>query len=289
MFDFSKVENDVSLKNFCTFKIGGCAKFLFVAKTIDDLLESVRFCIDSKIKFKVIGLGANLLFLDKGFDGMIIVNETNQIKKCGNMLCVDSGLTITELLSFCVDNNLSGLEGFAGIPSTFGGAVTNSLGSGDYLISNLIHFVEAYALPDTEHRVYLSKNDCDFAYRDSIFKHKNFLITRVGLKLQHGEKSDIYNNIVFYASKKIQNQPLEFNSAGSIFKRTDFIPSKLIDELGLKGKRIGGAMISNKHAGFIVNIDNATTQDVENLIDFVTQEIKNKCQKIPKKEIEIVR
>ncbi|MBR6779216.1 MAG: UDP-N-acetylmuramate dehydrogenase [Clostridia bacterium] len=287
-----KIENcefleNASLKDFCTFKIGGCAKYLFIVHTTDALIEVCKKCACVNIKYKVIGLGANLLFSDFGYNGAIIVNRSKNIEFCKNIAVADSGTHVTTLIQKCLQKNLSGIENLAGIPSTVGGAVVNSLGAFDTNFSDFVETVECFDLAENK-AFTLNHKDCNFGYRTSLFKKQNYLITRVKLKFLQVDKEETKLKMMSALTKKKSTQPLEHPSAGSIFKRSDIIPAQIIDRLGLKGLKIGGAEISKKHAGFIINTDNATARDVLTLIEIIKEQVYTAYHKTLETEIEII-
>lgn len=295
-----------SLKEFCTFKIGGNAKWLFVTHSIRQLKQSVAWCIQNNTKFKVIGLGANLLFDDAGFDGAIIVNKAKSTYIFNKKLLVSTGTTIAELINTTKQKGLTGLEYFAGIPSTLGGALTNNLGAWGQDIAGLVLWVKGFYVNQNStfeqaqsnttkaqkikfKMVKLKQNKCKFEYRNSIFKaNPNFIITQAKLKLNRKNKAEIQNKITETLNKKSATQPVDKPSAGSVFKRTHIIPAKLIDECGLKGKTVGNAQVSTKHAGFIVNLGESSSADVKTLIKQIENEIYMKYSVVLEKEIEFV-
>ena len=282
-----EILENASLKNFCTFKIGGNAKYVFVSHTISALLKSCDYCIENSIKFKVIGFGANILFDDAGFNGAIIVNRASKIISRNNSLYIHSGAPISAVINKCFMRELSGIENLSGIPASVGGAVFNNLGSGETTFSEFVEWVEGYDIPTLKKRR-ISNHNCNFGYRTSLFKSINFLITKVKLSLPYGNKAHIRVNIINAIDKKIKNQPLDKPSAGSVFKRGNIIPAKIIDELGLKGTRIRDACISTKHAGFIVNTYSATSQDVKQLISLIQNKVKETHGETLEPEIEFV-
>lgn len=279
--------NNISLKDFCTFKIGGNAKYLFVAHSPNQLKAAIVWCKRKNVKFKVIGLGANLLFDDLGFDGAIIVNKTNKIKICGNFVWALSGTTVAELIAKTKQHDLSGFEHFAGIPSSVGGGIVNNMGAWGFSIGQNVEYVKVLDVKTLKTHKY-NYNQCQFDYRSSIFKSKKCVVLMAKFKLKKAARQEIENNLKTAITKKTTTQPTNKPSAGSVFKRTDFIPAKLIDELGLKGKTIGGAQISTKHAGFIVNIGSATSKDVKELIKLIENELFLHFSATPTKEIEFV-
>ena len=291
-----EIYHNKSLKDFCTFKIGGSAKLLFVVYSIRQLKLSICYCLDNKLKFKVIGCGANLLFDDNGFDGAIIVNRCSRCFLISNRILVESGLSIAELINISANKGLSGIEFFAGIPSTIGGATVNNLGAWNHEISSCINSVYGFfAKSSNKNKAFktikLTQSQCEFGYRFSKFKGEDFsdfIITKIKLTLEKSTKSTILNNIKTALNKKCSTQPTDKPSAGSIFKRTDVIPAKLIDDAGLKGTKIGDAEISTKHAGFIINLGKATSKDVKDLITHIQNEIYAKYSATLTREIEYV-
>lgn len=286
--DNFKFKKDVSLKDFCTFRIGGKAKFLFLAQDTNNLIKACGFASANNLKHKIIGLGANLLFDDLGYDGLIIVNKTNEVLFRKNSVFVSSGVNVTNLIMKCCFRSLCGFERLAGIPSTVGGAVVNSLGAFDTNLSDYVEYVECYHKSDLTKKLRLSHEECKFGYRTSIFKNGEYILTKVKLRLHEDNQSLIQKRIKEAIEKKKTTQPLDYPSAGSVFKRTNIIPAKVIDELGLKGAKIGGAEISMKHAGFIINKSNSTAEDVKQLITLIQEKVKSATNEDLSPEIEFV-
>lgn len=280
--------SDMSLKEFCTFHIGGNARYLFVANSTSGLKKAIKWCQKHKCKFKIIGCGANLLFDDAGFNGAIIVNKSKHIKSFGCFLLASSGTTIAELISFSKQKQLSGLEYFSGIPSSLGGGIVNNLGAWGHEIAKSIVYVKGFFANKPNKIVKLTNKQCKFDYRNSIFKSNNFVITTAKIKLKKASKFEIEHRILETIKKKHASQPMDKFSAGSVFKRSQIIPAKLIEEAGLKGLIVGNAQISQKHSGFIVNIGNASARDVKNLVEIIKLEIKTKYDVNLDLEIEYV-
>ncbi|MCQ2564677.1 MAG: UDP-N-acetylmuramate dehydrogenase, partial [Clostridia bacterium] len=216
--------------------------------------------------------------------------RSKHIAKVNGGLLVSSGVTINELISFCLKSNLGGIGTLFGIPSTVGGAVVNSLGAFGCEFCNFIEYVVGFYTTCLNKKVKILNKDCGFAYRDSIFKHMNFIITAVKLNLPSEQPTTLKQTMVESIKKKTATQPVEMPSAGSVFKRqSEFIPAKVIDELNLKGVRFGDAQISTKHAGFIVNLGNARFKDTIKLIEYVKRKVHHKTQHKLTCEIEIVK
>ncbi len=278
-----------NLKDYCTFKIGGKIKKVYVAKSQNQLVEACTLCHNNKLPYKIIGLGANLLFADKFFAGAIIVNRSKHITKKDDGLLVDSGVTISELINFCLKNNLGGIGSLFGIPSTVGGAVVNSLGAFGCNFSDFVEYVVGISPSSLQKKVKILNKNCGFTYRDSIFKHTEFVITSVKLKLPTEQPATLKQSMFDAIKKKTATQPLEKPNAGSVFKRKgELIPAKIIDELNLKGTQFGNAQISTKHAGFIVNLGNARCVDVLKLIKLTKRKVYHATHQKLTCEIELV-
>ena len=287
MEDIKVLENH-SLKDVCTFKIGGKAKFIYICNTTTALISVIKQCKKKNIKFKVIGLGANILFSDKGYDGAIIVNRTNNLSFRNNCVYADSGINITNLIKKCYVRSHSGLENLSGIPASIGGAAVNNLGAFGASFDEFVDYVKVVDINNPDKILKLYKKDCDFNYRHSTFQNSDLVVLRVKLVLNKDNQTLIQKRIASAIEKKVSTQPLNLPSAGSVFKRTDIIPAKIIDELSLKGLTVGKAQISKKHAGFIVNLGGATCEDVKGLISIIKYKVHTATGKTLEPEIEIV-
>lgn len=282
-------KTNIGLKDYCTFNIGGNAKYLIEAKNKTHLLNVCKECKLHNIKYKVIGIGANLLFDDKGFNGTIIVAKFNNIKINNTKIIADAGTNLTALITIAANNSLSGLEELAGIPATIGGAIVNNVSSHNTCIADYVEYVECYKKNNLSKKLVLAKKDCLFGYRSSIFSSCKYIITKVCFNFNRCETSEIKHKISEAIKAKQTNQPLNYPSAGSIFKRGKLIASKVIDELGLKGLRIGDAQVSTKHAGFIVNVGSASSKDVKALISIIKDKVLSVLGETLENEIEIVQ
>lgn len=279
---------NASLKPYNTFRIGGIAKYIFVVHDIDTLYKVCIYCKTHNIQYKVIGLGANLLFDEEGYDGAIIINRSERISRRKNYLSVSSGTTIASLINYALSHALGGLETFAGIPATLGGAITNNMGAHGAEIGDYITSVKCLNVRTNE-IITLRKRDCEFRYRHSIFKTNKYIILSATLRLEPDDKIKIRERMVTYLKKKLDTQPINKHSAGSVFLRSTLIPAKVIDELGLKGLRVGGAEVSRKHAGFIINTGKATSSDVLELIERINLLVYYRYSVIFTPELEYVK
>lgn len=287
MSDILEVKKNESLKNYCTMKVGGTAKFVFICHSLLSLKSACLYCKKNNLKFKVIGLGANLIFDDLGFDGAIIVNRSKQILFRNNFVYADSGVSITSLIQKCYLKGLSNLENLNGIPATVGGGIVNNLGAFGTELGDFVEYVVCYDILH-EKEIKLTPDQCLFSYRKSIFQMENLIVLRVKLKMEQEERKIIKLRLDQAIQKKINSQPLNLPSSGSVFKRSTIIPAQTIDQLGLKGTRIGDAEISTKHAGFIVNLGNATKKDILSLVTLIKNRVKSATNVDLSTEIEFV-
>jgi UDP-N-acetylmuramate dehydrogenase len=264
------------LSKYTTFKIGGPADLLVIPKDTLDL-KNIIFCINNgPIPKFVLGGGSNVLVRDEGFRGVVIKLSSNAFKQLNlenKYLRAGAGVSTGELLSFCVDSNISGLEFISGIPGTVGGLVMMNAGVKERNISDVIE--EVVALDKNGDIKLLKKSDMKFGYRS--FSPSNLTIIEARFRVFKRESADIVNEINKYASYKRRSQDLRFPSAGCIFKNPKsgaITAGELIERAGLKGSRFGGAEVSSVHANFIINTGSAKASDVIHLMDIVKAKIK---------------
>lgn len=268
IFGNLEVKENEPLKDHTTFKIGGDAKYFAEPKNIKELKKLLEICKSTNMRYFIIGNGSNLLVSDNGFDGLIIsLKNFNDIKiqknKGFESVCVGAGINLFLLNKNLANNGISGLEWSYGIPGTLGGAIKMNAGAFNHCI---FEFLEELTV--IKNGKLKKINNLKAEYRKSFLTDEIVISAR--LKLKNGNMHDILNKMNEHLSIRREKQPYNLPSAGSVFKRNvDIIPAKIIDDLGLKGIRIGGAMISTKHAGFIVNVDNAKSDDVNKLINLI--------------------
>ena len=275
------VKINESMDKHTTFKVGGNADIFVKVKNNKELIEILNKKIDLPIT--IVGNGSNLLVKDKGIRGIVIKYTSNNyslaIHNDKTILEVDAGVMNGVLAQHLLENDLTGFEFASGIPGTIGGAIYMNAGAYGKEISGVVEDVTFINLKDN--KIYTIKNNqCEFAYRNSIFMNINAIILKATMVFTKGKKSDIKRTMDEYRRKRISSQPVEYPNGGSTFKRGDgFITSKLIDEAGLKGYKIGGAEVSTKHAGFIINSNNATAEDVLKLVEHVQRKVYEKFNK----------
>ncbi|MCM8817487.1 MAG: UDP-N-acetylmuramate dehydrogenase [Candidatus Omnitrophica bacterium] len=278
---------DVSAKDFTTFKTGGILSAVVFPsdKTHIELLFELW---QKGIPVKFVGCGSNLLISDEGFDGIIAVTKKfSGIDYTKDNISVCCGTKISSLIKFCIDKNIAGFEFLAGIPGTIGGALVNNAGTKEKSISQVVLNVEYIDKKGFWQKE--KKNNFVWEYRYSSLKNEAFFIFSTSLITEKGAAGEIKKKVSQIMKKRIQTQPLQYPSAGSVFKNPPgFFAGKLIQDAGLKGLKIGGAMVSEKHANFIVNIKNASSTDVWNLIRHIQQTIRNRYNISLDLEIETV-
>lgn len=279
---------NVKLCEISSFKIGGRAKVLVEPGSLEEIIKIMDFISSRNIKYFVVGNCTNLLFADTGYNGVIIKISSafSHIEKIGNSIIVDAGVSLNAVTIFATENGLKGMEDAIGIPGAVGGAVSMNAGAYDFKISNTVKSV--VALVDGKIKL-LNNAECKFGYRQSMFKNMECIILRVEFALQKGKKIELKQRQTEIMERRKSNQPLSQPSAGCVFKNPDGISvARLIEQQGLKGYSIGGAMVSTKHSNFIVNSGGASSSDVLRLIEHIKNEIKINCNIELETEIIIV-
>lgn len=279
------------MKKHTTFKIGGPAECLIKIDNEESLKEILKFVNQNNLLITIIGNGSNVLVSDKGIKGITLMIQLEKIdvqeKNENIQIIVGAGEKLGKLAQVCLQKEISGLEELSGIPGTIGGAVRMNAGAYSKEMKDIVKCVRCIDYQGNEKE--FSNKEMEFEYRKSRLKEENYIITEVELILKKGKKEEIRGKMNQYANYRKEKQPIEFPSAGSTFKRgSDFITAKLIDEAGLKGYSIGGAEVSTKHSGFIINKGNATERDVLELIKYVKDKVYNKFNKKIELEIEII-
>ena len=286
-----KILWNAPMKNYTTFKIGGEAECLIKIDEIEKLKEILQIAKENNIPLTILGNGSNVLISDKGIEGIVLLMQfqgIEMLKKDERVeVKVGAGYKIAKLGQYLCKNSIKGFEEISGIPGTVGGAVKMNAGAHGKEMKDIVKTVRCMDYNGNIKE--FTNGELEFAYRKSIFKTQAYIILEAILELQKGETIEIKEKMSEYAEYRREHQPIEYPSAGSTFKRgEDFITAKLIDEAGLKGYTIGGAMVSTKHSGFIINKGNATAQDVMQLINYVKKEIKEKYNKDLELEIEFI-
>lgn len=260
-----------------SFKIGGEADIFVVVNSVEDLIQIKKYAKANNIFTFIMGNGSNLLVSDSGIRGIVIKlgEEFKKISVEEEYITVGAACSINALAQAALENELTGFEWAFGIPGSIGGAVFMNAGAYGGSMSDVV--IETTYLDENYNLCKIENDKHKFGYRKSVFKMKevNGIILSTRLKLKKGDKKDIWEGMQKYINARIDKQPLNMPSAGSVFKRPDgYFAGKLIEDSGLKGFTIGGAQVSEKHAGFIVNLGDATSKDVKELIKYIQNKVK---------------
>lgn len=287
-----KIKYNEPMKNYTSFKIGGPAEVLIKITNVDELKEILKISEDNNIPITIIGNGSNLLINDEGLKGIVLKIEIKKfeiIEREDNTfkIILGSGNKIGEIAQRLYQKEIEGFEFASGIPGTIGGAIRMNAGAHGTEMKDIVKTITYITSKGQINKI--SSEEAKFEYRKSIFTQNRNVILETEIQLSKGKKEEIKSKMDEYATYRKEKQPIEYPSAGSTFKRgTDFITAKLIDECGLKGYQIGGAQISEKHAGFIINKGNASAKDVINLIEYTKEQVYKKFGKNIETEIEII-
>ncbi|MBE6699437.1 MAG: UDP-N-acetylmuramate dehydrogenase [Ruminococcaceae bacterium] len=262
-------EQNCPLSRHSSFRIGGAADLAIFPHSSDALCQTLTLLRGQEIPVLVIGNGSNVVFSDAGYRGAVVfTGKCRKIKIQDDIIFVDAGASLSALASAARDESLSGLEFAFGIPGTLGGAIYMNAGAYGGSMSDICVGSHYYDL-ETSQRSSLIGNEQEFDYRKSIYqKHPERVVLGATLKLKKGNRNEITEAMRTYFEKRRATQPLDLPNAGSVFKRPEgHFAGKLIEDCGLKGLTVGGAQVSAKHAGFIVNIGGATCEDIKRLIE----------------------
>ena len=271
-----KVRYDVPLSSLTTFKIGGNAKIYAEAANSSHVSSLVKFCKSEDIRYIVIGKGSNIIANDNGLD-MLVIRLSGDLSKVTRLdnttFHCGAGLSLAGLCREVENNSLSGLEFAWGIPGSVGGAVYMNAGAYGGEIKDVVCSVTHI---DNDGKIGTIKSDnLDFGYRHSVYKENGYTIIGATFRLKLDNRTEIRNRMDDFMNRRKEKQPLEYPSAGSVFRRPEGnYAGALIEKCGLKGKSVGGAQVSEKHAGFIINRGSATAEDVKNLIKLIQDTVK---------------
>ncbi len=284
---YGNVDTDAVLQRMTTFRIGGKADYVVYPKNMIALAEVIQLLKKENIPFKVLGKGSNILCSDEDFHGVIIrLDRTfNEYYYNENMVVAQAGVSLIALAYDAMKRGLSGLEWACGIPGTVGGAIFMNAGAYKSSMKEIVTEVLIYRDGDF---VWMSNEECGFDYRKSVFQsHPDWLVVAVRMQLQEGNINEIRELVDNRKARRMETQPLEYPSAGSVFRNPEgSFAWKYIDELGLRGKQIGGAQISSKHPNFIVNVGGACANDVMALVKMINDGMQERYGFTLKMEVE---
>lgn len=273
--NIGKIETDASLKKFTTYKIGGKARCVIYPKNTEKLVKLMKFIRSKNIKYKMLGNGSNLIFSDDLFDGILIkLTEFDNIEIINNKIKVGAGYSLMKLSRVALKNSLTGLEFAAGIPGTVGGAIFMNAGA---YKSDMGYVVQSVKVLTKDFKIVeLENKEMNFHYRTSFLqKHPDYICLEAVIRLEKGKKDAIEEVMKSRLKRRVESQPLNYPSAGSVFRNpTGMFAGELIEKCGLKGYKLGGAMISDKHANFVINTGNAKASDVRDLITLAREKVK---------------
>ena len=287
-----KWEKNIKLADYSTFRIGGEAKYFVRVKDEKEIMEAIKKADEMGLPYYALGGGSNVIFPDEGYSGVVMRMENRSIIIKGESVTAGSGVSLQQLIAAVIRRGLCGMEELAGIPGTVGGAVYGNAGTSKTGIMDVLKSVDIiYA--DGRQRVSktVENSECEFVYRDSIFKrHTDWIIVRAVFVLKRCDADASRQELKEKMKKRVEAQPLNFPSGGSIFKNpgSEVFAGELIERAGLKGVRIGGAEISRKHGNFIVNNGSAKAKDVLALIGLIQKEVKKQFGIELEREIIIV-
>lgn len=286
------LQEQVVLAPYTTFKVGGPAKFFVIAATKEELVHAVCEAQREGVEWRILGGGSDVLVSDAGVNGLVIKSELNSVDIDPGRAQVraECGVKLGWLIALCAEQGLAGLEYATGVPATVGGAVWANLGAHGQEVAGVLMEVSVLGPDGKERR--LNAEQCKFGYRDSIFKHEQYVILDALFQLEQKPADEIKAAISSYASKRKETQDLAAASAGCIFKnptdQSEQSAGALIEEAGLKGMTMGGAQVSDIHANFIVNTGDATAEDIIMLISYIKQQVRDKLGVQLMEEVEYV-
>lgn len=272
-----RYKENVDIATLTTYRTGGIAKIVVHPLNEKKLLLLLKTLKKEKINFKVLGNGSNTLFSDDFYDGVIIkLDSLSEIKFTRNKVFVEAGASLIRVANMAVKKSLSGLEFATGIPGTIGGAIYMNAGAYKRDMGYIVESIKVIT-PKFE-IITMTNRELNFHYRTSFLQqNKGYICISAILKLQKGDKKEMQEIVKDRMQRRMESQPLEYPSAGSVFRNPEgLFAGKLIEDLGYKGLQKGGAKISEKHSNFIINYNHATSKDIKDLIDFIKEEVKEK-------------
>lgn len=270
------VLENVNLSKYTTYKLNSIGKILVIPRDIDGLKKLINYIKSNSLKYKILGNGSNVVFVNEIYDGILIkLDNFNSLDINGNIVSVGAGYNLMKLALKCSMMGLSGLEFATGIPGSVGGSVYMNAGAYNSDISKIL--ISALVLTSNLEIVKYNNKDFDFSYRNSILKENDGICLAAQFQLSFGDKEEIMELVNNRRERRLSSQPLEYPSAGSVFRNpTDDYAGRLIEEIGYKGKSYGGAQVSLKHANFIINTGGASGNDICSLIKDIHDTVKNK-------------
>lgn len=277
--DKNNIFYDEPMIRHTSFKVGGPADCFIKIKSVDELKNVLELIRKYNIPYVVFGNGSNILVTDKGFRGIILKIDINKFEKVTEngeeKIIIGAGNKISEIAQKLLKEEFSGFEELSGIPGTIGGAIKMNAGAHGKEIKDILEYVIVMNQKGSIQKIF--NKDLDFGYRTSNIQKNGYIVLEAKFLFEKGIYKDIKEKMDEYKKYRVEKQPIEYPSAGSTFKRGEgYITAKLIDDAGLKGYTIGGAEVSEKHAGFVINKGEATAKDILQLIQYIKDTIKEK-------------
>lgn len=275
LIDRERIQKDEPMKNHTTFRIGGPADYFVTPDRVDEIAAVIGLCRREGIPYYIVGNGSNLLVGDKGCRGVVIqiFKSMNRIEVSDDLIIADAGSSLAQIAASALGAGLTGFEFAAGIPGTLGGAVVMNAGAYGGEMKDVLVSVDV--LTKEGNVLHLPAGELKLGYRTSIIPEEEYIVLSATIALRKGVKEEIKAKMEELRVKRVTKQPLEYPSAGSTFKRPEgHFAGKLIQDAGLKGFAVGGAQVSEKHCGFVINMGNATASDVKKLICEVIERVR---------------
>ena len=277
VLDEDQIKPEEPMKNHVTFRVGGPADFVVTPKNYEELSGVLKCCAKYEMPCYIMGNGSNLLVSDQGYRGVVIqlFRQLNDIQCEGNVIRAQAGALLSAVANRALEEKLTGFEFAAGIPGTLGGACVMNAGAYGGEMKDVLKSVTV--LTREGERITLQKNELELGYRTSIIAKKDYIVLEAEIELEAGDAEEIKAVMDDLKERRTTKQPLEYPSAGSTFKRPEgYFAGKLIQESGLQGFQVGGAQVSEKHCGFVINKDQATAADIAELICQVQDRVEEK-------------
>lgn len=274
ILDKGKIYLDEPMKKHTTFRVGGPADYFVTPSTVEEVKGIVALCKKEDMPYYILGNGSNLLVGDSGYRGVMIqiYKEMSRIEVNGEIIRVQAGALLSKIGAAALEAELQGFEFAAGIPGTMGGAVVMNAGAYGGEMKDIL--VDATVLTQEGEVLVLKNEELELGYRTSIIAKKDYIVLEATVKLAKGDKEAIRGRMDELKIQRVTKQPLEYASAGSTFKRpTGYFAGKLIQDAGLRGFQVGGAQVSEKHCGFVINKENATAADIVELMKQVADKV----------------
>ena len=274
IIDKERVLIDEPMKKHTTFRVGGNADYFVMPRTTQEVQQVVALCKNENLPYYILGNGSNLLVGDKGYRGVIIqiYKEMNEITVEGDCIRAQAGALLSKVGSVALEARLAGFEFAAGIPGAVGGAVVMNAGAYGGEMKDIL--ASATVLTEDGNVLTLKNEELELGYRTSIIAKRNYIVLEAEYQLQRGDKTEIRAKMDELKKQRVTKQPLEYASAGSTFKRPEgYFAGKLIQDAGLRGFQVGGAQVSEKHCGFVINKGDATAADIVELMNQVSEKV----------------